>query len=66
MRMMAVSGKSRILSARFCTEARRKCRVAKEGFHLKGEVNVLDRRVKRFHIYVLSFEAPSPSQPCNL
>jgi hypothetical protein len=29
-------------------------------------VNVLDHRVKHFRKYVLSFEAPSASQPCNL
>jgi hypothetical protein len=34
MLMMAVSGKSRLLSAGFYTEARRRCRVAEEGFHL--------------------------------
>jgi hypothetical protein len=66
MPLMAVSVKSRLLSAGFCTEARRRCRVAKEGFHLLGEVNVLNCRVKRFRKYVLSIEAPSTSQPCNL
>jgi hypothetical protein len=29
-------------------------------------VNALDRRVKCFYKHVLSFEAPSASQPCNL
>jgi hypothetical protein len=29
-------------------------------------VNALDRRVKHFHKYVLSFEAPFASHPCNL
>jgi hypothetical protein len=29
-------------------------------------VNVLDRRVKRFHKYVLSFEEPSTSYHGNL
>jgi hypothetical protein len=34
MPMTAVSGKSRLLSAGFHTEAHRRCRVAEEGFHL--------------------------------
>jgi hypothetical protein len=34
MSMTAVSGKSWLLSAEFHTEARRRCRVAEEGFHL--------------------------------
>jgi hypothetical protein len=32
--MMAVSGKSRLLSAGFLTRARRRCRVVEEGFLL--------------------------------
>jgi hypothetical protein len=34
MLMTAVSGKSRLLSAGFRTDAHHKCRVAKEDFHL--------------------------------
>jgi energy-coupling factor transporter transmembrane protein EcfT len=34
MSMTIVSGNSRLLSARFCTEVCRWCRVAEEGFHL--------------------------------
>jgi hypothetical protein len=41
MSMMAVSGNSRLLSAGFCTEARRRCRVAEEGFHLYGKLITL-------------------------
>jgi hypothetical protein len=66
MSLMAVTGKSKLLNVACRTEARRRCRVAEEGFHLSGEVNVLDHRVKHFRKYVLSFEAPSTSQPCNL
>jgi hypothetical protein len=32
--MTTVSGKSRLLSVGFRTEARRRCRVVEEGFHL--------------------------------
>jgi hypothetical protein len=64
--LMAVSGKSRLLSAGFHTGARRRHRVAEGGLHLWGEVNVLDRRVKRFCKHVLSFEEPSTSYHCNL
>jgi hypothetical protein len=32
MPMMAVSGKSRLLSVGFCTEAHHRCRVVEEGF----------------------------------
>jgi hypothetical protein len=66
MLLTAVSEKSRLLSAGFRTEAHLRCRVAEEDLYLLGEVNVLDHRVKRFHKYVLSFEAPSVSQPYNL
>jgi hypothetical protein len=41
-------------------------RVAEGGLHLYGEVDALDHQVKLFHKYVLSFEARSASQPCNL
>jgi hypothetical protein len=41
MPMMAVSGKSSLLSAGFCIEAHHKCRVAEEGFHFYGEVITL-------------------------
>jgi hypothetical protein len=34
MPLTAISGKSRLLSAGFRTEARRRCRVVEEGFHL--------------------------------
>jgi hypothetical protein len=34
--------KVQALSAGFCTGPHRMCRVAKEGFHFYGEVNVLD------------------------
>jgi hypothetical protein len=43
MPMMTVSGMSRLLSAGFRTGTHRRCRVVEEGFHLYGEVNVLDR-----------------------
>jgi hypothetical protein len=66
MSLMAASGKSRLLSARFRTEACRRRRVAEGGLHLLGEVNVLNCRVKCFRKHVLSFEAPSASYPCNL
>jgi hypothetical protein len=62
----AVSEQSRLLSAGFCTGVRRRRRVAERGLHLQGEVNALDHRVKCFHKYVLSFEAPSACHPCNL
>jgi hypothetical protein len=58
--------KSRLLSARFLTGARRRRRVAEGGFHLQGEVNAHDRRVKRFYKHVLSFEEPSASYPCKI
>jgi hypothetical protein len=64
--LTAVSEKSRLLSAGFCTGARHRRRVAEGGLHLYGEVNVLDRRMKRFHKYVLSFEEPSTSYHGNL
>jgi hypothetical protein len=48
------------------TGAHRRRRVAEGGFHLYGEVNALDRQVKCFYRYVLSFEPPSASHPCNL
>jgi hypothetical protein len=32
--LMTVSGKSRLLCARFCTEAHHRCRVAEGGLHL--------------------------------
>jgi hypothetical protein len=64
--LMAISGKSRLLSAGFCTGARRRRRVAEGGLHLYGEVNVLDCRVKRFRKYVLSFEEPFTSYHGNL
>jgi hypothetical protein len=64
MLLMPISGKSRLLSAGFCTETCHRYRIVKEGF--QGEVNALDHRVKRFRKYVLSFEAPSVSQSCNL
>jgi hypothetical protein len=41
MPMMAVSGKFRLLNARFCTGASRRCRVAEGGLHLSGEVSSL-------------------------
>jgi hypothetical protein len=66
MLMMAVSGRCKLLSARFHTGAHRRRRDAEGGLHLLGEVNALDRRVKRFYKHVLSFEAPSASHPCNL
>jgi hypothetical protein len=66
MPMMAVSGNSRFLRTGFRTRAHCRHRVAKGGLHLWGEVNALDRRVKRFRKHVLSFEAPSASHPCNL
>jgi hypothetical protein len=66
MLMTAVSGRSRPLSARFHTGACRRRRVAEGGLHLKGGVNALDHRLKRFHKHVLPFEAPSASHPCNL
>jgi hypothetical protein len=66
MLMTAISGKSRLLSAGFCTEAHHRRRVTKGGFDLLGKVNVLNHRVKCFHKHVLSFEAPSSSHPCNL
>jgi hypothetical protein len=34
MSLTAVSGRSKLLSARFCTEARRRHRVVEEGLHL--------------------------------
>jgi hypothetical protein len=63
---MTVSGKSRPRCARFRIEARHRCRVAEGGLHLYGEVNVLDRRVKRFRKHVLPFEESSASYPYNL
>jgi hypothetical protein len=66
MPMTVVSGMSRLLSVGFHTEACHRCRVAEEGLHLCGEVNALDHRAKCFYKYVLSLEAPSASQPCNL
>jgi hypothetical protein len=39
MMMIAVSGKSRLLSAGFRTGVHRRCRVAEEGFHILDEVN---------------------------
>jgi hypothetical protein len=64
--LTAVSGKSRLLCAAFRTEAHHRRRVAESGLHLKGEVNALDRRVKRFLKHVLSFEEPFASYPGNL
>jgi hypothetical protein len=64
--MMVVSGTSRLLSDGFCIRAHRRCRVIEEGLHLEGEVNTLDRQVKRFRKHILSFEEPSISHPCNL
>jgi hypothetical protein len=64
--LTAVSGKSRLLCAKFCTEAHHKRRGAKGGLHLDGEVNALDHRVKRFRKHVQYFEEPSTSYPCNL
>jgi hypothetical protein len=66
MPLTAVSGRSKLLSAGFCTEARCRHRVAEEGLHLYGEVNVLNRQVKRFQKHVLSFKASSASHPCTL
>jgi hypothetical protein len=66
MPMMAVSGNSLFLRIGFPTGARHRRRLDKGGPHLKGEVNALDHRVKRFHKHVLSFEAPFTSHPCNL
>jgi hypothetical protein len=66
MPMMAISGRSRLLSAGFCTGPRRRRRVAEGGLHLQGEVNALDRRVKHFCKHVLSFEASSASHPRNI
>jgi hypothetical protein len=37
MSLMAVSRKSRLLTARFHIEACHRCRVAEEGFHSQGE-----------------------------
>jgi hypothetical protein len=56
----------RLLSDGFRTGARRRRRVAEGGVYLYGEVNTLDRRVKRFRKHVLSFTPPSASHPCNL
>jgi hypothetical protein len=64
--LTAVSGKSRLLSAEFRTGARRIRRVPEGGLHLYGEVNVLDRRVKCFRKYVLSFENSATSYHGNL
>jgi hypothetical protein len=64
--LMTVSGMSRLLSARFCTGAHHRHRVAEGGLHLYGEVNDFDHRVKRFRKHVLSFEESSASFPCNL
>jgi hypothetical protein len=64
--LMAISGKSILLCARFYTEAHRRRRVAEGGLHLWDEVNALDHRVKRFRKHVLSFEEPSASYPGNL
>jgi hypothetical protein len=61
MPMMTFSGKYRLLSARFRTRAHRRCR----GFNLLGEVNTLIMLSERFRKCVLSFEAPSASNPCN-
>jgi hypothetical protein len=58
--------KSQLLCAAFHTRARRRRRVAEGGLHLSGEVDALNHRVKCFRKYVLSFEAPSASRPCNL
>jgi hypothetical protein len=38
----------------------------KKIFTSRHDVNALDHRVKRFHKYVLSFEALSTCHPCNL
>jgi hypothetical protein len=46
--LAAVSGKSRLLCAGFCTEAHRRRRVAEGDLHLLGEVNALDHRGKHF------------------
>jgi hypothetical protein len=59
MLMIAVCGKSRLLSTGFCTGACRMRRVAEGGLHLYGEVDALDHQVKLSHKYVLSFEARS-------
>jgi hypothetical protein len=64
--LTSVSGKSSVLCAGFHTEARRRRRVAEGGLHLLGEVNALDRRVKRFRKHVVSFEESSASYPGNL
>jgi hypothetical protein len=59
-------------SVGFCTEARHRCRVAEEGFHLLGEVNTLMTSSYTFPLKcytsanVLSFEASSASLSCNL
>jgi hypothetical protein len=61
MMMIVVGGNSRFLRIGFRTGARSRHRVAEGGLHLYGEVNALDRRVKRFLKHVLSFEEPSAS-----
>jgi hypothetical protein len=66
MLLMAVSGKSRLLTTGFGTGACHRRRVDEGGLHLLGEVKVLDHRVKHFHKQVLSFEVSSVSHPCNL
>jgi hypothetical protein len=64
--LTAVSGKSWLLCAGFCTETHCRRRVVEGALHLWGEVSALDCRVKHFHKLVLSFEEHSASYTCNL
>jgi hypothetical protein len=66
MPMTAIRGNYRFIRTGFYNEACHGRRVAEGGLNLLGEVNALDRRVKRFDKHILSFQAPPASHTCNL